>query len=268
MPESTRRLRALWKEFECNPSQMVAVPFGGDKIRVAPRTVGAWNALSAVLFHHHGYVIRTEDTDSYNCRNIKGTAEKSLHSFGIALDINWKTNPFIDHQNERKVRFSNKKNQHDRAEDVRLGKADTDFTEEMIEDVLAIQTTNGKRVFEWGGNWQTVKDCMHFEIDVGPDDLSAGIAPQTVKGISILLAHASEVEASDVGQTSGKRYQVIARDGLRLRAGPSTEFKTLQLCAAGTILNVLSIEGAWALIDLHGDSLADGYVHTGFIRPA
>ena len=94
MGESTKRLRKLWKKYECKERRMVLIPFGPDRIRVAPPTAPAWEALAGVL-RHHGYRIRSVDTDSYNCRNIKGTNNKSLHSFGIALDVNWRTNPWI-----------------------------------------------------------------------------------------------------------------------------------------------------------------------------
>ena len=52
----------------------------------------------------------------------------------------------------------------------------------MIDDALAIKTTAGDPVFEWGGYWINVKDAMHFEIDVSPDELAAGIDWSTVKG--------------------------------------------------------------------------------------
>jgi hypothetical protein len=81
---------------------------------------------------HQGYQIRAADTDCHNCRNIKGTEKKSLHFFGIALDVNWTTNPWIDHPGSREVRFSSKPTQAERADDVRLGLADTDFTEALI----------------------------------------------------------------------------------------------------------------------------------------
>ncbi len=190
MGETTKRLRELWKEFECDEDQMVVIPFGPDRIRVAPPTAPAWEALAAVLLHH-GYEIRTVETDSYNCRNIKGTKEKSLHSYGIALDVNWHTNPWVDHAGRRKVRFSDKLTQDERADDVRSGDADTDFTKAIIDDALAIKTPSGNTVFEWGGHWTTVKDCMHFEIDLGPDDLSEGIDEQTVVGWEDFLAMAA-----------------------------------------------------------------------------
>ncbi|MEH2513095.1 hypothetical protein V1291_004449 [Nitrobacteraceae bacterium AZCC 1564] len=278
MSETTARLRKLWANFECDESKMVVIPFGPDNIRVAPPTAPVWEALAAV-FQHHGYKIRTRDTDSYNCRSIKGSTERSLHSFGIALDVNWNTNPFIDHAGNRKVRFSQKPTQDERAEDVRLGLADTDMTEAMIADVLKIRTADGKQALEWGGHWNSVKDSMHFEIDVGPADLERGIDPSTVVGLSSFIARieeraetvtpVAEMESSTtVVPASGDRFVVIARDGLRLRGGPSTEFDVTRTVAAGTIVNVLSRQDTWALVDLEGDGKADGFMSFPFLRPA
>jgi len=180
MSESTTQQRANWQAFECRKDQMVSIAFGPDRILVAPPTQAAWAALANVLLAH-AYELRTPDTDSYNCREIKGGGGRSLHSFGIALDVNWDTNPYKETPSERKVKYSDKATQVERAEDVRLGVADTDMTPGMIADVLAIKTNNGKTVFEWGGNWNTIKDTMHFEIDVTPADLASGINQSTVK---------------------------------------------------------------------------------------
>jgi hypothetical protein len=219
MPRSTPELRKLWKTYECAADKMVVVAFGPDKVRVAPPTSDAWKALAAVLAAH-GYTIRGADTDSYNCRKITGGTDKSLHAFGIALDINWTTNPYIDHIGERDVRFSLKATQAARAIDVKAALADTDMTPAMIDDVLAITTKSGKRVFEWGGHWRSVKDCMHFEIDVSPDDLVQGIDSATVAG----------EPAANVNP--GNRHRVIARDGLRLREGPGLD-STAPLLSTG-----------------------------------
>ncbi len=178
---TTTKLRAAWKQYECRETDMVTISFGPDLIRVAPPTQGAWKALATVL-NHHDYNIRLADTDSYNCRTITGGSGKSLHSYGIALDINWKTNPFIETPDKRPVRFSDKATQAERATDVKQHLADTDMTPEMIADAVAIVTTEGKKVFEWGGHWRNVKDAMHFELDLAPEDLAAGVDWSSVKG--------------------------------------------------------------------------------------
>jgi len=179
MPESTSQQREHWKHFKCHPERMAIVDFGPDRIRVAPPTEEAWQALARV-FRAHRYPIRIQDTDSYNCREIKGGGGPSLHSYGIALDVNWQTNPFKQTQDGRPVIFSGAPTLEGRMEDVKQGRADTDMTKDMIDDVLAIKTKGGKRVFEWGGNWTNVKDAMHFEIDLSPKDLSEGIDWSTV----------------------------------------------------------------------------------------
>ncbi|MCB1811444.1 MAG: M15 family metallopeptidase [Candidatus Competibacteraceae bacterium] len=282
MAETTDNLRRLWREFECREEHMVLIPFGSDKIRVAPPTAAAWQALATVL-QHHQYTIRTPDTDSYNCRTIKGSNKKSLHAYGIALDINWTTNPYIDHAGRRNVRFSDKSTQDERAEAVRLGRADTDMTPAMIEDALAIKTVNGTPVFQWGGHYKTVKDAMHFEIDVSPAELASGIDPATVAGFdSEAPAEAGPVFVvgtpapasspatpvpAPAAADSAQAHMVIARSGLKLRAGPSTEFAKIRTLANGSVVHVLSFQERWALVDLQGDGSADGFMHADFLRP-
>jgi len=273
MGESTTKLRQLWKTFECDETKMVVVPFGPDRIRVAPPTAPAWDALASI-FRYHRYDIRTTDTDSYNCRTIKGTTQKSLHSYGIALDINWNTNPFRETPDKRKVRFSDKPTQAERGEDVRLGKADTDMTPDLIADALAIKTTNGKQVLEWGGSWASVKDAMHFEIDLAPDDLTAGIDTTTVLGggssadvdTEMPLSTPTPLATTPITPSAADPHVVIARDGLKLRTGPGTEFSSKRTFPAGTTVNVLAREGQWALVDLQGDGMADGFMNLGFLR--
>lgn len=289
MPRSTAEQRELWRDFECAEDRMVTIPFGPDRIRVAPPTADAWQALVAVL-EHHGYKIRTADTDSYNCRAIKNGTEKSLHAFGIALDVNWNTNPWRDHPGKRTVRFTDKPTQAERAEDVRLGIADTDMTEAMIDDVKRIRTKGNLQVFEWGGHWPSVKDCMHFEIDVSPEELAKGIDTTTVNGWDAFLAHAA-APAPEGAATASKvnplpaatpvvgaemippparadPHVVIARNGLNLRAGPSTDFPVDRTLPAGTLISVISRQDGWAQVDLQGDGLADGFVSLNFLRSA
>lgn len=255
MPRSTQELRALWKAYECAEDKMVTIPFGPDRIRVAPPTVDAWKALAAVLAAH-GYVIRIADTDSYNCRTITGGVEKSLHSYGIALDINWQTNPYRDHSGDREVRFSTKPSQDQRAIDVKRALADTDMTQAMIEDVRAIKTKTGAQIFEWGGDWRSVKDSMHFELDLGPTELAAGVDWSTVA--QAVVSPFTVIPS---------RYRVIARDGLRLRAGPGIEFSVRRTLERGVELQRLGQNGDWALVDLEGDGLADGHVHSSYLEP-
>ncbi|MBY3123239.1 M15 family metallopeptidase [Rhizobium laguerreae] len=278
MTKTTEELRQLWSAFRCNEHEMVLMRFGPDKIRVAGSTTGAWDALAAVLTAH-GYEIRTQDTDSFNCREITNGSGPSLHSFGIALDINWKTNPYIDHTGKRKVRFSNKPTQEARARDVSMGLADTDMTPEMIADVEAIKTNDGVKVFAWGGGFETVKDCMHFELDLSPAELDVAIDPSTVKGWAALEVSTEAMDGTpdvrDLRNASPRRdvslkeiYTVIARSGLRLRSSASATADVVRTLSPGTGVNVLSRDGPWALVDLEGDNQADGFVFFSYLRQA
>ena len=67
------------------------------------------------------------------------------------------------------------------------------------------------------------------------------------------------------------RFVVIARDGLKLRSGPSLAFSVLRVLPADTQVFVLSRAGdddSWAMVDLEGDGLADGFMSFPFLRPA
>lgn len=180
MSESNPRQRLAWRDYESNESNMARFAFGPIDILVARPTVDAWRALAAVL-NSHRYTVR--DIESYNDRQITGGADRSLHAYGIAIDINWAANPYKETPDGRRVEFSDKETQSQRGQDVKFGLADTDMSREMIADALAIKTNGGKAVFAWGGNWISVKDAMHFEIDVTPEELASGIDWKTVRGL-------------------------------------------------------------------------------------
>jgi hypothetical protein len=67
------------------------------------------------------------------------------------------------------------------------------------------------------------------------------------------------------------RFVVIARDGLRLRAGPGLEFAVIKTLPTATTVTVVAFEGAdnsWARVDLEGDGLVDGHAFAAFLQPA
>jgi hypothetical protein len=72
-------------------------------------------------------------------------------------------------------------------------------------------------------------------------------------------------------QLAPGHYMVIARGGLKLRAGPGTNFDSQRTLPAGTELDVVesaNSDPAWARVDLEGDGLVDGYVFASFLAPA
>jgi hypothetical protein len=71
----------------------------------------------------------------------------------------------------------------------------------------------------------------------------------------------------DAPDTIGvERFKVVAREGLRLRGGPGTEFSALRVVAFGTVVDVLRRDNSWALVDLEGDGRADGHMHASFLE--
>lgn len=114
----------------------------------------AFQALDAVM-RTFGYVPRANssggwETGAYNCRRITNGTGYSLHAYGIAADINARTNPY--------------------------GRSlVTDMPRAMVAAAKVIKTSRGVPVFRWGGDYPTYKDAMHYEVVASPDELSAGI---------------------------------------------------------------------------------------------
>lgn len=108
-----------------------------------------------------GYKIKT--LGGFANRNIAGTNKKSYHAQGMAIDINYKTNP------------------HTFPGDADYGRTD------MPANAGALAKKHG---LGWGGNWRSSKDTMHFsaaasEQGTAPDprgDVSApsGVLQQVV----------------------------------------------------------------------------------------
>ena len=166
---STESQRKAWATALCKDGQMRAITlYGGLKIQVHTDTLEAFAALSVVLAKHR-YMADPKDPGgpgAYNCRNITGGSGPSLHSYGIAADINPSRNPY-----GRKLV--------------------TDMPLSMVEEIVALRTNNGKPVFRWGGDWDgdnqqddRTYDAMHFEIVCIPADLKTGIDVDGIPGTS------------------------------------------------------------------------------------
>lgn len=166
-----------WRDFERASGRMVRFSTGPNSILVAEPTVEAWRALAAV-FTTHGYGVRSGEAIGYDEGVSIADGDKYLHAFGIALDVNWTTNPATPVETRGAVLFSRQATQALRAEDVKYGRSETDMTAAMIEDVHAIRTRTGKAVFAWGGDFSPVRLPMQFIITVTPEDLASGVAPR------------------------------------------------------------------------------------------
>jgi peptidoglycan hydrolase-like protein with peptidoglycan-binding domain len=159
---TTSRLRSLWAPWMCRQgSGRFANPsFFGKGIGGVPApAVDAFRALEATL-RATGY--EAQSRWAYNCRMIASSNKPSLHSAGIAVDIDPKDNPYTTGDP-----FSGK------------------LTREQVAAVLAIKNSKGRSVWSWGGNWRK-PDRMHFQLDQGPD--AVDVDWSTVPGGAVLAA--------------------------------------------------------------------------------
>jgi hypothetical protein len=145
---SSATLRRLWRDWMCRrgSGSFVDVRFFGRKVGGVPApAVDAYAALERAL-GSAGYEPRS--VWAYNCRLIAGTDEPSLHSAGIAVDIDPAQNPYTEGDP-----FSGR------------------MQRQHVTAALAIRSTQGARIWSWGGNWSK-PDRMHFQLDRGPEAIA------------------------------------------------------------------------------------------------
>lgn len=156
---TTSQLRRAWAP-PCQGPWAKITLYGGATFGVRPAIVEAVKALNEIL-KRHGYKATPPDCGCYNCRQITGGDDYSLHAFAIALDINWLDNGYGP---------------------VLV----TDMPMAMIEEIEAIRTKDGQVVWRWGGRYVNNKDAMHFEIVCTPASLATGINWKTVAGKPVI----------------------------------------------------------------------------------
>ncbi|TLP52408.1 D-alanyl-D-alanine carboxypeptidase family protein [Microbispora triticiradicis] len=178
---STSWLRRAWERYHCREQLMTPLRVLSHTTPVNPLAVDAFRALDRAL-RITGY--QAKRAWVCKCRLSKDRNGNptgwSLHSYGIAVDIDPECNP---HRWDvtGPVRFSSKSTQAERCEDVRRRVAGTSFTQEQIAAVESIRTVDGLQVFAWGGRWRSSHDAMHFQINVSPVELARGIAADRIR---------------------------------------------------------------------------------------
>ncbi len=153
------QIRSYWAPRCTGPFATVSL-YGNGKVTVDAAIVSAVKSLNTVLAAYR-YSTRAADTGAYNCRlNTSGTGY-SMHAYGIAIDINWLSNPYSRYLKTDMFKYGDGRMPH---------------------RICAIRTNNGKQVWNWGGFWSGNKDTMHYEVVCTPADLRTGINPSTIYG--------------------------------------------------------------------------------------
>ena len=167
----TQQLRDAWSHYAGREDLMVGADVLGRRPQVNPLLRDAAEALGRAL-GAAGY--RADRVGSYKNRTIKGTNRKSLHAYGVAIDIDPKHNP---HRRGKPgpARWATGATQEARRAEVAANRADTSFTASQIAAARTVRTIDGFPVFYWSGGWNRSPDAMHFQVDVTPDELSRGL---------------------------------------------------------------------------------------------
>lgn len=144
---TSTQLRSWWAEYKCKAGGSWSDPkfFGRSIGGVPTAAVDGYVALESAL-KTGGY--EPISRWSYNCRNVRlpsgATNIPSLHSYGIAIDIDPGQNPYSSGSP-----WSGK------------------FSPFQISLVEKIRNTSGAQLWTWGGRWR-LPDRMHFQLDVRP----------------------------------------------------------------------------------------------------
>ncbi|MGE2832604.1 M15 family metallopeptidase [Mycobacterium sp. SMC-4] len=121
--------------------ELFRLDFPIEKMRTADHYPNADDELS----------MRDNNTSAFNCRDIPGTGNWSLHAYGRAIDINPKLNPYIDRRGTHEPANSGPWVDRTRTDPGMLHDGDP-----------AVRTFTD-RGWQWGGHWTTPLDYQHFE---------------------------------------------------------------------------------------------------------
>lgn len=210
---------------KCDYTKCVKVPFLADRsiwpsgtvaLNFHPAAAEAFHALSTV-FQAYNYAFREHAGGSVSCRKITGGTRTSLHAHGVAMDINPSKNAY------RKTALRGL---------IQWGRQ-TDMPKAMINDIEAIKTRSGARVFLWGGRWNTIKDPMHFQINVPQTVLETGIDWTTVRVEPVVAIEEEEImKTSDLQKAlnlAGAKPKLVVDNDF----GPKTQAALVKALTGG-----------------------------------
>lgn len=95
------------------------------------------------------------NTSAFNYRTISGSSKLSNHSYGLAVDLNPKYNPYVKTASDGSVFCQPESG-------IAYADRSKEFAYKIDTEDLAYQLFT-QAGFIWGGSWKSVKDYQHFE---------------------------------------------------------------------------------------------------------
>lgn len=95
-----------------------------------------------------------DNTSAFNYRNVDGTNHLSLHSYGLAIDINPRYNPYVRGSGDNMIITP--------LNGIEYADRSLDCSYYIKKDDICYQAFI-KRGFTWGGEWKNSKDYQHFQ---------------------------------------------------------------------------------------------------------
>lgn len=222
---TTAQIRKLWSP-PCDFERRNLTLYTGATLNGL--NVAVYEAFQALdgLMRTFGYVPRANspsawETGAYNCRRITNGTGFSLHAYGIAADINARSNPY----GNRLI---------------------TDMPLAMVAAAKAIRTSGGTQVFRWGGDYPRFKDAMHYEVVASPKELAAGIDWGTV------VAEPPDandpptwpmLRKGDRGTSVKRLHELLAAAGFATAKGPAFNATTVSAVRAYQQSRKLTVDG-------------------------
>ena len=189
-------------------------------------------------------------------------AWSSLHQYGVAADFvlyidgKWSW----DDKGERKNWW---KSLHKLALKHQLEPLSWELPHLQLQQMPLSQLRAGQYPAEGDADWA---ENLQQAITTWRGSPGAPPMPMVANGRPPLPANTPEPESGDsIAISTARLASVTARDGLRLRAGPGTQFDIKTTRRSGQHVYVLANSGDWSQVDVEGDGLADGYCYSGYL---
>lgn len=102
--------------------------------------------------------------------------------------------------------------------------------------------------------------------DIAPERKQDPGPAMPVGSLQVLTERPDHEDEDGIGE--GRRFEVIARSGLNMRAGPGTEHPVVAVLPFGASVFVSDESETWFPVDRENDGAVDGFVHSAFVRLA